>query len=49
VAELERADVAAAAGDATAREQHLRTALAGFEAIEAEHRVRQIRALLSAS
>ena len=33
---------------ATARERHLRTALAGFEAIEAEHRVRQIRALLSA-
>jgi ATP/maltotriose-dependent transcriptional regulator MalT len=49
VAEFERAEIAGAAGDAAARERHLRSALAGFEAIEAEYRVRQIRALLSAS
>ncbi len=49
VAELERAGLAGAAGDAAARERHLRAALAGFESIEAEYRVRQIRALLSAS
>jgi hypothetical protein len=48
VAELERAELAAAEGDAAARERHLRAALAGFEATEAEHRVRQIRTLLSA-
>jgi ATP/maltotriose-dependent transcriptional regulator MalT len=48
VAELERADLAAAEGDAAARERHLRAALAGFEAIDAEYRVRQLRALLSA-
>jgi hypothetical protein len=48
VAELERASIAAAAGDAAARARHLRAALAGFEKIEAEYRVRQIRALLSA-
>jgi hypothetical protein len=48
VAELERAGISSAAGDAAARERHLRTALAGFEKIEAEYRVRQIRALLSA-
>jgi len=48
VAELERAGIAAAAGDAAARERHLRAALAGFEKIEADYRVRQIRALLSA-
>jgi class 3 adenylate cyclase/tetratricopeptide (TPR) repeat protein len=47
VAELERAEVAAVAGDDAARERHLRTALAGFEKIEAEYRVRQIRGLLS--
>ena len=49
VAEFERAEIAAAAGDAAARERHLRAALAGFEKIEADYRVRQIRALLSAS
>jgi hypothetical protein len=48
VAELERAELAAAAGDAAARERHLRAALAGFEKIEAEHRVRQIHAPLDA-
>ena len=48
VAELERAEIAALAGDAAARERHLRAALAGFEEIEAEYRVRQIRALLGA-
>jgi len=48
VAEFERAGIAGAAGDAATRERHLRTALAGFEKIEAEYRVRQIRALLSA-
>ena len=48
VAEYERAGIAGAAGDAAGRERHLRTALAGFEAIEAEYRVQQIRALLSA-
>jgi len=49
VAEFERAEIAAAAGDAAARERHLRAALAGFEKIEADYRVRQIRSLLSAS
>jgi adenylate cyclase len=49
VAELERAEIATLAGDASARERHLRAALAGFEAIEAHHRVRQIRTLLSAA
>ena len=48
VAEFERAGIASTAGDAAARERHLRAALAGFEKIEAEYRVRQIRALLSA-
>jgi adenylate cyclase len=48
VAEFERAEIAAIAGDAAARERHLRAALAGFEEIEADYRVRQIRALLSA-
>jgi hypothetical protein len=48
VAEFERAGIAAAAGDAAARERHLRAALAGFEKIQAERRVRQIRTLLSA-
>jgi hypothetical protein len=46
VAEHERAELAAAAGDAAARERHLRAALAGFEAIEAYYRVRWIRELL---
>jgi hypothetical protein len=46
LAELERAELAAAAGDAAARERHLRAALAGFEKAEADYRVRQIRALL---
>jgi tetratricopeptide (TPR) repeat protein len=49
VAEFERAGLAEAAGDAAARERHLRAALAGFEKVDAEYRVRQIRALLSAS
>jgi adenylate cyclase len=49
VAEFERAEIAAIAGEPAVRERHLRAALAGFEKIEAEHRVRQIRALLSAS
>jgi ATP/maltotriose-dependent transcriptional regulator MalT len=49
VAELERAGIAAVAGDTAARERHLRAALAGFEKIDAEYRVRQIRVLLSAS
>ena len=44
-----RAELAAAAGDAAARKRHLHAALAGFEKIEAEYRVRQIRALLSDS
>ena len=48
VAEFERAELAAAEGDAAARERHLRAALAGFEKIEADYRVRQIRSLLSA-
>ena len=47
VAEFERAEIAAAAGDAAARERHLRAALAGFEKIEADYRsVRQIRSPL---
>jgi tetratricopeptide (TPR) repeat protein len=49
VAEFERAGLASTAGDAAARERHLSQALAGFESIDAEYRVRQIRALLSAS
>jgi ATP/maltotriose-dependent transcriptional regulator MalT len=48
VAEFERAGIASTAGDTAARERHLRAALAGFESIHAEYRVRQIRALLSA-
>jgi class 3 adenylate cyclase len=49
LAELERALLAEAESDGAARERHLRAALAGFEAIDAEYRMRQIRALLSAS
>jgi tetratricopeptide (TPR) repeat protein len=46
--ELERAELAAATGDAAARERHLRAALGGFEAIGADARAAQIRTLLSA-
>jgi hypothetical protein len=46
VAELERAELAAVEGDDDGRVRHLRAALAGFEAIEAEHRARSIRAML---
>src|SRR5262249_34935321 len=40
LADLERAELAAVEGDKAARQRHLRAALAGFEAIEAEYRVR---------
>jgi class 3 adenylate cyclase/tetratricopeptide (TPR) repeat protein len=45
--ELERAELADAAGDASARERHLRAALGGFEAIGADQRAAQVRTLLS--
>jgi hypothetical protein len=48
LAELERAELAGALGDAAARERHLRAALRGFEAIEADQRAAQVRSLLSA-
>jgi class 3 adenylate cyclase len=47
LAELERAELATLEDDEAARVLHLRAALAGFEAIEAEHRVLCVRAMLA--
>jgi class 3 adenylate cyclase/tetratricopeptide (TPR) repeat protein len=47
LAELERAELAALAGDDDARLRYLRSALAGFEAIEAECRVLRIRSMIA--